>query len=83
MNTENIKKLKQLIIKKFNLDPDINEFDTGREFAEYGIGLDSVSNLELILEIEKALGINIDESQISGDILYNFNSLINYLDKCQ
>lgn len=72
-------KLKKIIIKKFNLGIDIAEFDSNKPMIEYGLGLDSVANLEFILEIEKAFGIDIDESCFNSEVLYSFDSLKNYL----
>jgi len=74
-------KIKEIIINKFQLDIDTGEFDESKPFIEYGVGLDSVANLELILEIEKELKINIDEAEIGSEILFNFKSLYNFINK--
>ena len=79
MNTEDRDKLKQLIIDKYQLGIKPEELDINEPLVNFGIGLDSVSNLEFILELEKNLGIEIDESSINGEILYNFRSLTDYL----
>ena len=74
-------KIKEIIINKFQLDIDITEFEEKKPFIEYGVGLDSVANLELILEIEKKLKLNIDEAEIDNEILFNFKNLYNFLKK--
>ena len=74
-------KIKEIIIHKYKLDIDTTEFDEARPFMEYGVGLDSVANLELILEIEKELEINIDEAEIDADVLFNFKNLYNFLSR--
>ncbi len=74
-------KIKEIIINKFQLDIDAGEFDDSKPFIEYGVGLDSVGNLELILEIEKELKINIDEAEIGSEILFNFKSLYNFINE--
>jgi len=79
MTQEFINKIKHIIITKYGLEIDIDEFDESKPFIEYGVGLDSIANLELVLEIEKTLGINIDENEINNEVLYNFINLINYL----
>lgn len=79
MAQEFINKIKHIIITKYGLEIDIDEFDESKPFIEYGVGLDSIANLELVLEIEKTLGINIDENEINNEVLYNFINLINYL----
>ena len=76
-----VRKLKQIIIDKFIPGLTVEEFDENTPLLEFGVGLDSVANMELILEIEKQLGVEIDESEINGEILYNFSSLLNYLEK--
>jgi len=80
MEHEKEKRLKQIIIDKFNPGLSVEELDDSMPLVEYGIGLDSVANMELILEIEKYLGIEIDESDINSEILYSFRSLKNYLE---
>jgi len=79
MTQEFINKIKHIIITKYGLEIDIDEFDESKPFIEYGVGLDSIANLELVLEIEKTLGINIDENEINNEVLYNFINLRNYL----
>ncbi|NIP29358.1 MAG: hypothetical protein GTN99_01510 [Candidatus Dadabacteria bacterium] len=80
--SEDIKRqIKEIIINKYRLGIDKDDFDETRPFFEYGVGIDSVANLELILEIEKKLKINIDEAQIDAEVLFNFKNLYNYLIK--
>ena len=74
-------KIKEIIINKFQLEIKTAQFDESKQFIEYGVGLDSVANLELILEIEKELKINIDEAEIGSEILFNFKSLYNFINK--
>jgi len=80
MEHEKVKRLKQIIIDKFNPGLSVEELDDNMPLVDYGIGLDSVANMELILEIEKYLGIEIDESNINSEILYSFKSLKKYLE---
>lgn len=80
MEQKKVKGLKQIIIDKFNAGISVEQFDDSTPLAEYGIGLDSVANMELILEIEKYLGIDIDESDLNSGILLSFSSLLNYLE---
>ncbi len=71
--------IKEIIINKFNLGIDVVDFDEQKPFIEYGVGIDSVANLELILQIEKNLKINIDEAQVNSEILFNFKTLYKFL----
>lgn len=80
MEHEKVNRLKQIIIDKFNPGLSVEELDDTIPLVNYGIGLDSVANMELILEIEKYLGIEIDESDINSEILYSFRSLKKYLE---
>lgn len=73
-------KIKEIIIIKFKLDMDASDFDESRPLIEYGIGIDSVANLELIVEIEKALKLNLDESEVDGEVLINLENLYGFID---
>lgn len=73
-------KIKEIIIIKFKLDMDASDFDESRPLIEYGIGIDSVANLELIVEIEKALKLNLDESEVDGEVLINLEKLYGFID---
>ncbi len=79
MNEELKLKIKELIINKYKLNIKADDFDEEKPFFEYGVGLDSVANLELILEIEKKLKINIDEAEIDNEVLFNFHNLYGFL----
>ncbi len=72
-------KIKEIIINKFNLGIDVCDFDEKKPLIEYGVGIDSVANLELIIQIEKNLKINIDEKHVSSEILYNFKALYEFI----
>ena len=81
MSEELKAKIKEIIIGKFKLNIETGEFDETKPFIEYGVGLDSVANLELILEIEKKLKIDLDEAEIDSEVLFNFKSLYDFINK--
>jgi len=46
---------------------------------EYGLGVDSVSTLEMIVALENEFNIDIDESDINADVLYSISTLEDYI----
>jgi len=80
MDRETKLKIKEIITRKLKLDMGASDFDESRPLIEYGIGIDSVANLELIVEIEKALKLNLDESGIDGEVLFNLENLYRFID---
>ena len=47
---------------------------------EGGIGLDSIDGLELLVAVERAFDIEIDDSDLGGDVLKNVNSLVSFIE---
>lgn len=79
MDTDSIKKrIRNLINAKFEINEEISDTDY---LVNFGLGVDSVSSLEFVVALEKEYGIEIDESEITPDILKNINSISDYLSK--
>jgi len=79
MDTDSIKKrIRNLINDKFEINEEISDTDY---LVNFGLGVDSVSSLEFVVALEKEYGIEIDESEITPDILKNINSISDYVSK--
>ncbi len=79
MDTDSIKKrIRILINAKFEINEEISDTDY---LVNFGLGVDSVSSLEFVVALEKEYGIEIDESEITPDILKNINSISDYVSK--
>ncbi|MGI9533444.1 MAG: acyl carrier protein [Thermodesulfobacteriota bacterium] len=77
-NEEIIKNLKELLIKKFEIDAKEAELDESTNLIEYGLGVDSVSTMEFIVALEKKFGIEIDEAEFDPSVLSTMNTLTVY-----
>jgi len=77
MNIDDIKKrIRLLIYDKFEIKDDIGDSDI---LIDFGLGVDSVSSLEFVVALEKEFAMEIDESEITPDILQDINSVAKYL----
>ncbi len=72
-------KVRQLVIGKFNLDINPQDISTEQSLVELGVGVDSVSTLEFIMELEEEFGVSIDESEVSLEILETVEKLSEFI----
>ena len=72
--------VKNTIIHSLNLN--ILPADIGNDVPlfEGGIGLDSIDGLELLVAVERAFDIEIDDSDLGGDVLKTVNSLVSFIE---
>lgn len=75
--------IKQRIIKVISrqLGKRMKQFSPGNDdpLFEYGVGVDSVSTLELLVALENEFNMDIDESEINADILYSVSTIAEYI----
>ena len=77
MQIDEIKnKIRLLINKKFDIEDELGDSDS---LIDYGLGVDSVSSLEFVVSLEKEFSVEIDESEITPDILTDINSVAEYV----
>ena len=50
-----------------------------QSLIELGVGVDSVSTLEFIMELEEELGVSIDESEVNLGVLETVESLSEFI----
>jgi len=72
-------KIRRLVVGKFNLDISPQDILAEQSLIELGVGVDSVSTLEFIMELEEEFGVSIDESEVSPGILETIESLSEFI----
>lgn len=72
-------KIRRLVISKFNLDIEPQDISAEQSLIELGVGVDSVSTLEFIMELEDEFGVSIDESEIAPGVLETVDSLSEFI----
>ena len=72
-------KIRRLVVGKFNLDISPHDISAEQSLIELGVGVDSVSTLEFIMELEEEFGVSIDESEVSLGILETVDSLSEFI----
>ena len=72
-------KIRRLVVGKFNLDIRPQEILAEQSLIELGVGVDSVSTLEFIMELEEEFGVLIDESEVSPEVLETVSSLSEFI----
>ena len=71
--------IKRLVVGKFNLDIRPQDISAEQSLIELGVGVDSVSTLEFIMELEEEFGVSIDESEVSPEVLETVESLSEFI----
>ena len=72
-------KIKRLVIDKFNLDIEPQDISAEQSLIELGVGVDSVSTLEFIMELEDEFRVSIDESEVTPGILESIDGLSEFI----
>lgn len=72
-------RIRRLVASKFNLDIEPQDISAGQSLIELGVGVDSVSTLEFIMELEEEFGVSIDESEVSSAVLETVESLSRFI----
>ncbi len=82
MNDQIRKRVAGIIVNELGTCTE-NEIPIGNDtpLMELGIGVDSVSTLELVMALEKEFDLDIDESEINPDILYSLNTLSEFIER--
>lgn len=73
--------VKTTIVEALNLNITPEEIGNDELLFEGGIGLDSVDGLELLVAIERAFDIEIDDSDLGGEVLKNVHSLVDFIER--
>ena len=70
-------RIKDLLCK--NLDVESEVLTGPVDLREFGLGVDSVSTMEIIVALESEFGIEIDESEFDPEVLRTVTSLSQYI----
>ena len=73
------KRVKKVLIKNALKNLDTKELNIDSPLIEYGVGLDSVATLELVVALEEEFQIRIDESEISPETFEAIESISNHI----
>ena len=77
---ENIKSiLKEIIANKLLLNIKTDEIDDNMSFYEGGVGLDSISIVNFIVEIEKQFGFDFSSDELNVELFNSINSLADFI----
>jgi len=74
------RKVKQLIIERLQLEGmTADEIDDGAPLFGDGLGLDSIDALELVIGIEKAFGVRIQDEEVGAKAFASVNALVDFI----
>lgn len=73
------RRIRTLVIRRFCPDSKPRDISPQRSLFELGVGVDSVSTLEFVMELEEELGISIDESEIEPGVFETLDSLCDFI----
>lgn len=73
--------VKETIVEELNLNIAPSEIGDDVLLFEGGIGLDSVDGLELLVAVERRFDIEIDDSDLGGDVLKSVHSLVDFIER--
>jgi acyl carrier protein len=72
-------KLKEIIAKNLDANIAISDIDDEVSLYEDGIGLDSISIVNLIVQIESTFKFNFEEDEINSDLFRSVNRLADFI----
>lgn len=75
------KRVAGVIVKQLKIDAE-KEILIGNDMPliELGVGVDSVSTLELVIALENEFDLDIDESEVNSDVLHSLTTLTKYIE---
>ena len=72
-------RIRRLVASRFSPGIEPQDISARQSLIELGVGVDSVSTLEFIMELEEEFGVSIDESEVSPEILETIESLSRFI----
>ena len=73
--------IKQLIVDRLKLEVDPATIEDDQPLFGEGLGLDSIDALELVLGVEQAFGVKIEDEEMGAQALSSVNSLAEFVVK--
>lgn len=74
-------RIKQIIVRHINPELKLEELSDNIPLIGRGLGLDSVSLLELVVAIEGEFGIRFDEREMTPELFENVASIAQYVER--
>ncbi len=74
-------RVKKVLIESALKDVDPDELNMQSPLIDYGIGVDSVATLELLVELEIEFQVRIDETEITPETFQTIENISKYLAK--
>ena len=71
--------IKQLIVERLKLEVEPGAIEDGQPLFGDGLGLDSIDALELVLGIEQAFGVKIEDEEMGAQALSSVNALADFV----
>lgn len=71
--------IKQLIVERLKLEVEPSSIEDAQPLFGDGLGLDSIDALELVLGIEQAFGVKIEDEEMGEQALSSVNSLADFV----
>jgi acyl carrier protein len=71
--------IKQLIVDRLKLEVEPGAIEDAQPLFGDGLGLDSIDALELVLGIEQAFGVKIEDEEMGEQALSSVNSLADFV----
>lgn len=78
MSTED--RVKKVLMKNSLKDVSPDEIQSDTQLIEYGVGLDSVAMLELLVALEQEFKIQIDESRITPQTFESISAISSHIE---
>ena len=73
------REVKEVIVESLELDMDPEDVED--EESLFGVGLDSISTIELIVGIEETFGVEVDDDDVSEELVESVKSIVLYLER--
>jgi acyl carrier protein len=71
--------IKQLIVSRLKLDVEPASIEDAQPLFGEGLGLDSIDALELVLGIEQAFGVKVEDEEMGQTALSSVNALAEFV----
>ncbi len=72
-------RVKKVLFETTLKDVEPSEINNKSILYEYGVGLDSVATLEMIVELEVEFQVRIDETEITPETFLTIENISNYI----
>lgn len=71
--------IKQLIVERLKLEVEPAAIEDSQRLFGDGLGLDSIDALELVLGIEQAFSVKIEDEEVGAKVLASVNAIADFV----